>query len=240
MGGANGTITRELACLKRMYNLAIKWGDAKKNPVNEVSFLEEPPGRNKFLSQEEASIFQNSCAEHLKPIVMTALNTGMRLGEILNLTWGRVHIQNVIDPYIEVTMTKNNETRYVPLNDTVVELLNGLQSRSTHSDFVFLSSKNKRLKSVRKPFAQALRKSGILDFRFHDLRHTFASHFVMNGGDLLTLKEILGHHSMKMVERYAHLAAAHKRRQINNLNGVFNCHPIATSAKISQMAGSGK
>ena len=194
-----------------MYNLAIKWEDAKKNPVNEVSFLEEPPGRNKFLSQEEAGNLQHSCTEHLKPIVMTALNTGMRLGEILNLTWARVHIQNVIDPYIEVTMTKNNETRYVPLDDGVVELLNGLESRNTHSDFVFLSSKNKRLKSVRKPFQQALKETGILDFRFHDLRHTFASHFVMNGGDLLPLKEILGHHSIAMVERYAHLAAVQQK-----------------------------
>ncbi len=110
----------------------------KRIRLTKLVFLEEHPGRNKFLSQEEAGNLQHSCTEHLKPIVMTALNTGMRLGEILNLTWARVHIQNVIDPYIEVTMTKNNETRYVPLDDGVVELLNGLQRRNTHSDFVFL------------------------------------------------------------------------------------------------------
>ena len=75
-------------------------------------------------------------------------------------------------------------------------------------------------------------KAGIADFRFHDLRHTFASHYVMNGSDLLTLKEILGHSSLKMVERYTHLAAAHKRKQVSNLNGQFiNCHLFATSAK---------
>ena len=67
-----------------------------------------------------------------------------------------------------------------------------------------------------------MKRTGIEDFRFHDLRHTFGSHYVMNGGDLLSLKEILGHSNMKMVERYAHLAAAHKRKQINGLNGKFS------------------
>ena len=75
-------------------------------------------------------------------------------------------------------------------------------------------------------------RAGIEDFRFHDLRHTFASHFIMRGGDLLTLKEILGHSSLKMVQRYTHLAAAHKTRQVNNLSGIYtNCHLFATSQK---------
>ncbi len=104
-------------------------------------------------------------------------------------------------------MTKNNETRYVPLNDTVMELLNGLESRNTHSDFVFLSSKNKRLKSVRKPFQHA----EYIGFSISRFETHVASHFVMNGGDLLPLKEILGHHSIAMVERYAHLAAVQQK-----------------------------
>ena len=79
----------------------------------------------------------------------------------------------------------------------------------------------KPLQSVKKPFATALNKAGITNFKFHDLRHTFASHFVMNGGDLFALKEILGHSSLKMVLRYAHLASAHKRKMLNNLNGKF-------------------
>jgi len=237
---SNGTINRELACFKRMFNLAIKWGDAKKNPINNVDFLEEPPGRTRFLSQDEAARLITSCATHLRPIVITALNTGMRLGEILGLTWDRIHIENVIDPYVELTVTKNNKTRYVPLNNDVVELFAELKKNKC-SQHVFLSTHKKQLKSVRKPFEAALKKAGILDFRFHDLRHTFASHFVMNSGDLLTLKEILGHHSVKMVERYAHLGAAHKRRQVNNLNGVFsNCHLNATSDKILKMSGGDK
>jgi len=173
-GVSNATINRELAALKRMYTLAIKWGDANKNPGKEIEFLEEPPGRSRFLSREEAQWLIECSTEHLKPVVIIARNTGMRLGEII--------------------------------------------------------------KSIRTAFETALQRAGILDFRFHDLRHTFASHFVMNGGDMLTLKEILGHSSLKMVERYAHLAAAHKRRQVNNLNGMFsNCHLFATSAKLAKV-----
>lgn len=100
--------------------------------------------------------------------------------------------------------------------------------------YVFLSMYGKPLLSVKAPFKTALKKANISGFRFHDLRHTFSSHFVMQGGDLLTLKEILGHSSMQMVERYAHLAAAHKHRQINNLSGLFSeqkCHQYAIKTK---------
>ena len=226
-GAQNATINRELMCLKRMYNLAIKWKEAKENPVNDIDLLEEPPGRTRFLLVDEVNLLLESCSKHVRPIVFTAVHTGLRLSEILSLTWDRVHIASVIDPYLEITDTKNNKTRFIPLNEDMIELIKSLENNA--SDFVFLSTKGERLYSVRKPFEIALKIAGILNFRFHDLRHTFASHFVMNGGDLLTLKEILGHSSMQMVERYAHLAAAHKRRQINNLHGLFsNCHPIAT------------
>jgi len=227
-GVSNATINRELSCLKRMFSLAIKWGEAKRNPVKEVDFLEEPPGRTRFLSEEEAQCLIEISSGHLKPIVMTALNTGMRLGEILSLKWDQIHIDAVLEPYIEIAETKNNKKRFVPLNDDMVDLMESL--KNNNSRFVFLGVRGEPLKSVTKPFANALKRAGIKDFKFHDLRHTFASHYVMNGGDLLALKEILGHSNLKMVERYAHLATAHKRRQINNLNGKFRiCHLIATS-----------
>jgi len=235
-GAANATINRELACLKRMYNLAIKWGDAKRNPVTDVESLEEPPGRTRFLSAEESQKLIECCPDHLKSIVMTALNTGMRLQEVLGLSWESVHIDNVIDPYIEIIKTKNNKPRFVPLNNDMLELLGDLKRKNASLEYVFIGTRGKRLFSIRTPFKEALARAGILDFRFHDLRHTFASHFIMNGGDPMTLKEILGHSSLKMVERYAHLAAAHKRRQINNINGLFRiCHPIATSANVVKM-----
>jgi site-specific recombinase XerD len=232
-GVSNATINRELSCLKRMYTLAVKWGDAKKNPVTDVDFLEEPPGRTRFLTVEECQGLVECSQEHLRPIVLTALLTGMRLGELLNLKWAHVHIDHVIDPYIEIEISKNNKKRFVPLNSEMVELLSALRAKARGPEHVFLSIRGKPLQSVEKPFLRALKEANISDFRWHDLRHTFASHFVMNGGDLLALKEILGHSSLQMVQRYAHLSAAHKREQINNLSGKFTkiCHKYASSGK---------
>ncbi len=159
----------------------------------------------------------------------------MRLNELLNLTWACVHMEHVIDPFIEIEISKNNKKRFIPLNQDMVELLRTLSTSNLQLDNVFLSCYGKPLKSVKRPFQSALKKSGIQNFRFHDLRHTFASHFIMNNGDLLTLKEILGHSSLAMVQKYTHLSAKHKQKQINNLQGIFtDCHPIATSPQTSQ------
>jgi len=220
-GVANATVNRELSCFKRMYSLAIKWGDARRNPVCEVQFLEEPPGRSRFLSAEEAKKLIEVASDHFKPILITALNTGMRHGEIVNLKWSQVHIDHVIDPYIQLDHTKNNKKRFVPLNETMINLLNNLRSESKHETYVFPGKYGNKLIRTTKPFKNSLKNAKIKNLRFHDLRHTFASHFIMSGGDLLTLKEILGHSTMRMVERYAHLASAHKRKQVNNLNSVF-------------------
>ena len=232
-GVSNATINRELACLKRMYNMAIKWGEARRNPVNDVDFLKEPPGRTRFLSVEESQRLLFYCADHLKPIVMTALNTGMRKMEILTLKWDQIHIDRVFEPFIELKQTKNNRKRFVPLNDDMVQLFRSMNHKS---EYVFLDSRGKKpMVCVRKGFVNALERAGITDFRFHDLRHTFASHFIMNGGDPLTLKEILGHSTMKMVERYTHLASAHKLRQVNNLNRKFSiCQLFASKGKTAQ------
>ncbi len=185
------------------------------------------PGRTRFLSIEEAQELINNCSAHIKPIVIVALNTGMRLNEILPLKWNQVFIDDNIDPRIELLVTKNNKRRYIPLNDDIVKMLkHSLEFKSPiqkNPEYIFYSIRTgEPLKSITKPFLKALKLSNIEDFRFHDLRHTFASHYLMNGGDLLSLKEILGHSSLKMVERYSHFASAYKYRMVNNLNGKFS------------------
>lgn len=202
-----------------MYSLGIKWGDARKNPVKQIEFLEEPLGRTRFLTNEEINNLIDVAGVHIKPIIVIALNTGMRLGEILNLTWNQIYIANTVDPFIEIDKSKNNNKRFIHLNDPVISLLNSLPKVP---EFVFLGTRGKPLKSVKKPFKRALRMAKITNFRFHDLRHTFASYYLMSGGDLLSLKEILGHKSLKMVERYAHLASKYKRKMLNNLT--FQLH----------------
>jgi len=214
-----------------MFNLAIVWGDARKNPVIDIEFLEEPPGRTRHLSKDEIAILLNNCNRYLKPVVLTALNTGMRIGEILGLTWDCVFIENVINPYIEISITKNNKKRFIPLNRQMINLLSDLYAHKKSHNHVFINRYSKPLREIKNQFKFALKESKITDFRFHDLRHTFSSYFVMSGGDLLSLKEILGHQSMKMAERYTHLASSHKRNLINKLDYTVNKHHKSTFSK---------
>jgi integrase len=236
-GITGSTINRELSALRRIYNIAIKNKIVNYNPVNDVKFMEEPPGRTRYLSQDEISSLLSILEEYIKPTVITALNTGMRLGEILNLTWNCVYLEKTINPYLEIPMTKNNKKRFIELNDVMIDLLSQMKEKRTDSEFVFLGKSNKQIKCVEKPFKRALKAAGIKNFTFHGTRHTFASYFVMRGGDLLSLKEILGHSTMKMVERYAHLAPSHKRKLINNLNfSDKNCHLSVTGDKNASAA----
>ncbi len=216
-GAANATVNRDIACLKRMYNLAIQWGDAKRNPAQGVKFLEEPKCPDQFLDAAQAQRLISACAKYFRPIVLTALNTGMRVQEILSLKWSQVHFER---KYVEIVKTKNKEKRYVPLNDTMMAVLSSLERRG---EYVFIGRRNKPLQSIRKPWMHAKRRAGIdTKFRFHDLRHTFISHMVMKGIDLLTIARIAGHKDIKMiVERYGHLASDHKYRAMQAIDGMF-------------------
>jgi integrase len=224
-GVSNATINRELAALKKLFNLAIQWKNygIKHNPVNDVDLLEEPPGRTRYLKIDEIHKLKECCQDYFRPIVIAALHMGMRLKEILDLKWENVYISGVLSPYVEIVMSKNGKKRLIPLDDTMINLLHSLPQKI---EYVFLNRRgNSKLNRVSKPFNRAVQQAGIMDFRFHDLRHTFASHFVMNGGDLLSLKEILGHSSLRMVERYSHLSSEHKREKLNNLDRAYSASP---------------
>ncbi len=173
------------------------------------------------------------CDNHLKPIVITALHTGMRRGEILKLTWDDVDIQH---GFITLTDTKNGDGREIPIDNTLRETLNRLPRLFVETGgqkelvpYVFYDPKSlKRYKSIKRSFHTALKNAGIKDFRFHDCRHTFASQLVMSGVDLTTVKELLGHKDIKMTLRYAHLAPAHKRKAVNVLDTLLNAPPNCT------------
>jgi integrase len=132
------------------------------------------------------------------------LNTGMRRGEILSLEWEK-HI-DLKHGFIFLDVTKNGERREVPINQTLRETLKKLPRR-LDSPYVFTDNEGNRFKDIKWSFKTALRRSEIKDFRFHDLRHTFASHLVMAGVNITTVKDLLGHKTLTMTLRYAHLAA---------------------------------
>jgi len=205
-------VNRNLACLKCMFNRAIEWGKAKENPVKKIKMLKENNKRLRYLEKEECGRLIAACLPHQQPIVITALNTGMRRGEILSLKWENVDLVRGI---IYVLDTKNGEKREIPINRKLKEALSAIEH---NGQYVFSKTSGMSYKDIRNGFNVALQTCGIENFRFHDLRHTFASHLVMAGIDLNTVRELLGHKSLAMTLRYSHLSPEHKRKAVEVLN----------------------
>ena len=220
-GLAVGSVNRELALLKHIFSMAVKWRRLKENPAKDVRGFKGETKRVRFLMPEEIQRLLSNCTDYLKPIVTLALHTGMRKGELLGLQWSQVNSEQGI---ITLTDTKNNERRDIPMNETVKATLEGIERRGY---LVFANRRGKQIDGVPLYFAfhEALQKSGIGDFRFHDLRHTFASSLVMEGVDIMVIKELLGHKDLKMTLRYAHLSPKHKTRVVNILDRVMSQNP---------------
>lgn len=213
-GTAPATVNRELACGKAIFNWAVKSNKTSDNPFRKVTFFKEDNEILRYLTVAEIKRLLDACPFQLKAVVATALNTGMRKGEILNLKWKDVKLT---DGLIFVEHTKSGKPRQIPINgqlrDVLLKCLNRRQN-----DYVFLNDEGKKYKDVRTAFRNALKRAKLsTDFRFHDLRHTFASQMVMAGIDLATVREILGHSNIKTTMRYAHLSPVHKREALEIL-----------------------
>jgi integrase len=184
------------------------------------------------LTHEEISRLLSSSPDHLKDIIVCAVHTGMRKSEILSLKWSQIK-----GGFIYLTRTKTDESRQVPVSDELKKLFDDVRRKQGgKSDYVFryerpskkeeghkvvkLVVDNNPILDVKHSFTSAVKKAGIEDFRFHDLRHTCASHLVMNGASLKDVQEILGHKDMTMTLRYAHLSQEHKKKAVNLLNGL--------------------
>lgn len=205
----SATVNRNLNILKRMFNLAYEWGFLLESISPKIKKVKEPPGRLRFLSKEEIERLLSACSNlpYLHLIVLTALNTGMRRGEILSLTWEQLDIEH---GFIHLNKTKNNERRDIPMNGILTKALKEWKSKSENG-VVF------RVNDIKKSFGTACRKAGLKDFRFHDLRHTFASHLVMEGVDLATVSHLLGHSSIQMTMRYSHLSPDHRVKPVERI-----------------------
>lgn len=142
----------------------------------------------------------------------------MRKGELLTLKWSSIDFDR---GFIYLTQTKNGERREVPMNEHVKTELIGYPRHLT-SPYVFCNADGSHIKSVKGSFATARLKAKITNFRFHDLRHTAASHLVMSGAELNTVREILGHKSMQMTMRYSHLTADHKKQAVELISNRFD------------------
>jgi integrase len=155
----------------------------------------------------------------------------MRKGEILKLKWDSVDLKH---GFILLGLTKNGDRREIPINKTLRSTLKSIPRR-LDVPFVFFNLKSdKPYKDVKRSFASAVKKSKIHDFKFHDLRHTFASHLVMAGVDITTVSRLLGHKSLTMTLRYAHLAPSHMVHAVNVLDTTLTGKPTAQKLHISK------
>ncbi|MEZ1953697.1 MULTISPECIES: site-specific integrase [Pseudomonas] len=166
--------------------------------------------------EELPNLREFAFADHLKPMVIISLNTGLRRGELFNLTWADI---DTLRKNLTVVGegAKSDQTRHIPLNADALATIEGWKEQSSSSDLVFPSQTGGRMDNVKKSWDAVLKAAGISAFRWHDLRHTFASKLAMKGVPLNTIRDLLGHADLKMTLRYAHLAPDSKAAAVDLL-----------------------
>ena len=221
------TINRDVSLIRSMYNRAKEWDVIASNPTDGIKKLTENNERCRWLTEVEQDRLLTFCHGLTRVIVVVALRTGMRWGEIANLKWAQAPNSNYVDfeqdkIIIHESLTKSKKGRWIPLGQIVKwELLNVPRQKGT--DYIFLNPETgKPLGSIKNAFNRAVRKAGIKDFSFHSLRHTAASQLVRNGVDLYVVQKILGHSTPKMTQRYAHLRDDMLIEAIKKIDTQFN------------------
>lgn len=201
---SKSTINRELDTLRSMLSMAVRDGEIESNSAKEVKWFKVDNKKERILNQEEIQMLLAECNGHVKSITLLALNTAMRLREILNLKLINVDFSRNV---IKVVDTKSSKNRNVPMNDLVVNTLGHAKENAIKikSEYCFSNPKTGQpYHDIKTGFCNALQRAGLVGVRFHDLRHTACSAMVANGADLVTVKEILGHADLSMVLRYSH------------------------------------
>jgi len=210
-GNSAGTLNRYLALLKNMFNVAIENDYLEKNLVEKIKFESELENvRHRVLTDEEEKCLFTKANERLKPVLIVALNTGMRLGEILNLAWDEV---DLLKREITLRKTKGRKSRVIPINSALLDLLTTLNAVNGTGDSVF------PFRSIRTAFESACSRAKIKDFTFHDLRRTFGTRLLERGVDIVTIQKLYGHSSVLVTQRYLHPRDDLKLEAVELLNG---------------------
>jgi integrase len=217
---AKSTMNYYLKILSPALTIAVKeWGWLDDSPMRKVTKLKEPRGRVRFLSTEEREWLLAACQvsknTSLYTIVVLARATGGRQQELLTLLWPDVNFKRGT---VTFHQTKNGERRTLPLTGPALALMRQhAKIRRLDTALVFPSTSTKR-RRIRDSWEYAIRRADLSDFHFHDLRHTFTSYLAMQGASLLEIAEALGHKSLAMVRRYAHLTEGHTRSVVERMN----------------------
>lgn len=208
-------INREMALLKTVLNKAKEW-EVLQTPVPKINLFKVDNRRVRYLPEDEYRKLLNLSEEPLRAIILIAVNTGMRRGELLSLKWKDVDVKEQI---ITLWDTKNREKRHIYMNSVVADAFIGVRGSDT-SDYVFLGKEGNTYISesyVSHMFSRFVEQAGIKDFRYHDMRHTFGIWLAMEGFSLKTIQELFGHKFIEMTLRYAHLSPEHKKMAVERM-----------------------
>ena len=231
---SNVSVNRELEVLRQLLNKAIEWGWLDENPFNRFKtpdgkssfFFEENNQRVRFLEEDEITKLLEVSPPYLQDIIRATIYTGLRKGDLLNMKWADVNLERGSLVYRE--QKKRDKLRFKCLNEDMVDLL--MKIHVGQDGYIFHGPDGKTLQNVTRSFKTALKKAGVTDLHFHDLRHTSASHLIMRGASLKTVQEHLGHTHITMTQRYSHLTKDFQREQVNLLNGL--CGEKESSKKL--------
>jgi integrase len=212
---APATVNRETALLKHMFNMAERWGmHHGRNPVRLVKFLPENNLQFQTVSEDDETRLLESSPPYLRELILFAINTGLRCGDLLDLTWEEVDID---EKRLSLIMGKTRRRLEVPLNETALAILAEKQA-AKHGPHVFYNpATGDRYHNLKAGFNAVLKRSGLTGITWHTLRHTFASRLTRSGVDLVTVKELLGHSTITTTMRYAHSNHETKARAVAQL-----------------------
>ncbi len=219
---APGTVNKELVALRHLFNKAILWGYLHKNPAKRVDKLRIKQRKFRFLSLKEIDTFLEASPPYAKPIFMTAIHTGVRRSELFRLEWEDIDFerQYVLVLNKQDAHTKNYRNREIPMTLKLGAVLKELKSRTEnkHGNVFLKEDGTPHAGFIRKTMLRIVKETGLEPFTLHDLRHTFASHLVMEGVDLPTVQKLMGHANISTTMIYAHLAPDHLKNAIDRLN----------------------
>ena len=218
---ANRTINIELSFLRAVINKMIDYNLASKNIIKAKHFLKEPPRKIVFLSPEKCKYIIDHATPYLKPIIATAVYTGMRRSEILNLKWDDINFNHKI---IRVYSSKTNSIRYIPLSGELEKILINLAKTS---EYVF-TYRGKHIKSINRSFKTYI-KNVDPNITFHMFRHAFITNLVLNGANIKTIQSLAGHRDITTTEKYMHLNPRYSRDAIRNLTERIQGRNIVTT-----------
>ena len=215
----NATINRYVAAISVVFSYSYKEYGLHVNPVSKIPSLPENNERTRFLSEAERTSLFKACRaskwDKLYLIVLLAITTGARKGEITKLRWNDIDFDRRT---AYVATTKNGQPKVLPLTDSVIRELQLFDTKD--SSLIFASRiKCEVAYCFTKPWKKALEDAEIKDFRFHDLRHSCASYLAQSGASLLEIADVLGHKQISVTKRYAHLCIEHKSNLINRVMG---------------------